>query len=397
MPQRERPAKLGYVPALDGIRALAIAPVVLLHAFHWPSGGVLGVHMFFVLSGFLITTLLMQEWNAKGSISLRHFYYRRALRLVPALVVMLAAYVVIQVARELVIEPQALDLSRALEAATLSGFYVSNILQGAGYVMPIPLVALWSLATEEQFYLLWPLLLLIALRFGLKRRVIQWSLVALIALTVAHRTDLSLTDASTQRLYYAPDMHFDMLVVGCVLGLWYASGKGLRPLGPPSFLAWSWIPAGAVVGTAIFIADNQRPEFYWGWLLPFAVATGVLILTAVQRPDSLLARALRLAPLVFLGKISYSLYLWHLLVIDFGRKVGVPSGAGVVITLVVATASYYLVELPFLRRKRRDRAKVEGRNPDRGEEQPTGMPEAPRRASADRSKEPPVPSYVERP
>lgn len=368
------PQRLGYVPALDGVRALAIAPVVLFHAFRWPDGGVLGVHMFFVLSGFLITTLLLQEWHLRGSISLRRFYFRRALRLFPALAVMLGVYTVIQLARGLVIDRDEVKIGAAMEGVLYSVLYVSNVVQASGTAVAVPLTALWSLATEEQFYLLWPFLLAGALRLGARQRLIEGFLLATIGLVVAQRVRLSLSDVPPERIYYAPDTSFDMILVGCLLGLWFVTGQLPRTLRSQAFLAWSWLPAGVTVVAAFLLADDKTPEFYWGWMLPFAVATGVLILTVVQRQDGGPARALALPPLAFLGRISYSLYLWHLLIIHFGRESGVPSAVGAALSVGVAATSYYFVELPFLRRKRRDRAEVEGLDPDRAEERPTGMP-----------------------
>ena len=355
--------RLGYQPALDGIRALAIAPVVVFHAFEWPDGGVLGVHIFFVLSGFLITTLLLQEWHRTGSISLPHFYLRRALRLFPALAVMLATYVAIQAARELVLEPEALDLRAALEGVLYSVFYVSNIVQASGTVLAVPLVPLWSLATEEQFYLLWPFLLVGALRLGVRQRALEVFLLAAIALIAAHRIRLSLSDASIERLYYAPDTSFDTILIGCLFALWFIAGRVPRPLRSPAVLAWAWVPAALLVVVTIFVTSNRSPAMYWGFLLPFSLAVAVLVLTVVSDSTSPLRRLLGVAPLVFLGRISYSLYLWHLLVIYFGQRVGVPAAVGVALAVVAATGSYFLVERPFLRLKRRDRAEVEGRLP----------------------------------
>jgi len=357
-------SRLGYTPALDGIRALAIAPVVVFHAFDWPKGGVLGVHIFFVLSGFLITTLLVQEWNRNGSISLRHFYFRRALRLFPALAVMLGAYVLIQAARELVIEPQALDFRAAMEGVLSSMFYVSNVVQASGTILAVPLVPLWSLATEEQFYLLWPFLLVGVLRLGLRARLLEGLLLGAITLIVAWRIRLSLGDASVERLYYAPDTSFDVILVGCLFGLLFASGRVPRPLRAPAFLSWAWIPAVVFVVVTIFVTSNRSDAMYWGFLLPFSVAVGIVILAVVLRRAAPLERVLSVAPLVFLGKISYSLYLWHLLVIYFGQRVGIPEVAGVGLAIVAAIGSYLFVERPFLRLKRRDRAEIEGEMPD---------------------------------
>jgi peptidoglycan/LPS O-acetylase OafA/YrhL len=352
--------RLGYQPALDGIRALAIVPVVVFHAFNWPDGGVLGVHIFFVLSGFLITTLLLQEWNRVGSISLPHFYFRRALRLFPALAAMLGAYVLIQAARELVIEPEALDLRAALEGVLYSVFYISNIVQASGTILAVPLVPLWSLATEEQFYLLWPFVLVAALRLGLRRPVLEGFLLGAIALIVAHRVRLSLSDFSVERLYFAPDTSFDTILIGCLFGLWFVSGRIPRPLRSPSIRAWAWIPAALLIVVTILVTSNRDPAMYWGFLLPFSVAVGIVTLTVVLDRESPLARVLGVAPLVFLGRISYSLYLWHLLVIYFGQRVGIHESVGVGLALVAASASYFLIERPFLRIKRRDRAEVEG-------------------------------------
>jgi peptidoglycan/LPS O-acetylase OafA/YrhL len=354
--------RLGYQPALDGVRALAILPVVVFHAFEWPDGGVLGVHIFFVLSGFLITTLLLQEWNRTGSISLPHFYLRRALRLFPALAVMLAAYVAVQVARELVIEPEALDLRAALEGVLYSVFYVSNVVQASGTVLAVPLVPLWSLATEEQFYLLWPFLLVLALRLRSRPRALEALLIGAIVLIVAHRVRLSLSDASVERLYFAPDTSFDTILIGCLFAVWFVSGRVPRPLRSASVLRWAWLPAAAFVVATIFATSNRSPAMYWGFLLPFSLAVALVVLTVVADRSSAPARLLALPPLVFLGRISYSLYLWHLLVIYFGQRVGIHESVGVVLAVVAATASYYLVERPFLRIKRRDRAEVEGRS-----------------------------------
>lgn len=356
--------RLGYQPALDGVRALAIVPVVAFHAFGWPEGGVLGVHMFFVLSGFLITTLLLQEWNRNGSIALRHFYFRRALRLFPALAVMLGAYVLIQVARELVIEPEALNLRAALEGVLYSVFYVSNLVQAFSGILAVPLIPLWSLATEEQFYLLWPFLLLAALRLSIRQRIIEGCLLVAIGLVVAHRVRLSLSDFSVERLYFSPDTSFDTILIGCLLGLWFVSGRGPSLLRSASFLRWAWIPAVLLIVSTVLVTSNESPAMYWAFLLPFSIAVAILIVSVVAEEASPLRRCLSYAPLVFLGRISYSLYLWNLMVIYFGSRVGVPAIVGAGISVAVAIASYYVIEQPFLRLKRRDRAHLESRDPD---------------------------------
>src|SRR5262249_20873318 len=147
-----------------GVRGVAILLVVLMHTFNWPPGGFLGVDLFFVLSGFLITTLLVEEWQKRATFSLPAFYRRRALRLVPALVAVVAAYVVVRVAVDSIhSETPHHHLSRDLVGALAGIFYVSNIVQAAGALLPAGIRHLWSLGTEEQFYLLWPPILLLTL------------------------------------------------------------------------------------------------------------------------------------------------------------------------------------------------------------------------------------------
>ena len=358
--------RLGYVPALDGVRGVAIALVVLWHAFHVPVGGFLGVHVFFVLSGFLITALLLQEWEGTGAISVRHFYFRRALRLFPALAAMLLAYTTSQVARELA-RPEALDLSTALKGVLYSVFYVSNIVQASGVVLGVTISHLWSLATEEQFYLLWPFVLVLALRRGVGQRSLEVGLAAAIALVALHRLQLTLADAPRERLYFAPDTTFDAILVGCLLGVWFSSGRLPALLRSPRFVGWAAVPAIAFGAAAVALAGIESRALYAFVLLPFVLAAGIFVLSAATE-ETAFARVLAVRPLVFLGRISYSLYLWHTMALVFGRDLlGVSAAGGVVLAVAAATVSHYAIERPFLRRKTRDRAEVEHRPAPRDE------------------------------
>jgi peptidoglycan/LPS O-acetylase OafA/YrhL len=160
---------LGYRPALDGVRGIAIALVVGFHAFGWPGAGTLGVDLFFVLSGFLITAILIEEHGRTGTISIRGFYRRRARRLLPALFAMLTPYLLL--AGVAVLVGQGSTVFLALAGALT---YTSNIIVAVDpSAVPAGLIHLWSLAAEEQFYLIWPLLLLSLLRFGI-RGVGRW-------------------------------------------------------------------------------------------------------------------------------------------------------------------------------------------------------------------------------
>jgi peptidoglycan/LPS O-acetylase OafA/YrhL len=350
--------RLGYRPALDGVRGVAILLVIGWHAYGRPSGGFLGVDLFFVLSGFLITSLLLQEWQLRGSFSLPHFYYRRALRLLPALVLMVACYVLFSLAEYFGgTTHNAHSLREALEGALFGVLYVSNFVQATGHLLPGGIGHLWSLATEEQFYLLWPLALYGALRRGARSRGLALGLGGVIVLLFVHRLELVLRGVPQQRLYFGPDNTFDVILIGCLAGVWFSFGL-------PRALAHSTVRRVAgwlglvVVSTMVAFSTLWQRPLYGGLLSVFAVATAVVLLSVVLECDSWIARILSYRPLVFVGRISYGLYLWHAVILfSFGY---LPRPAKVVLAFLLATASYYGVERFFLRRKRRDRAEVEG-------------------------------------
>ena len=353
-----------YVPALDGLRGIAIALVVSYHAFGWPARGFLGVHLFFVLSGFLITTLLLQEWQRSGTISLRSFYRRRALRLFPALAALLVAYLGLHLIRSAAGSSEH-DLSTALHAVGYGAFYVTNVVQAAGVVLPVPLNHLWSLAAEEQFYLLWPFLLVGALRFGVRPAVVEAGLLVGILLVALERVRLASDDASFARLYYGPDTTFDPILIGCLLGFWFVLDRAPRLLGAAGSLV---APALVVAAIPVLVLGPDWKPVQWSWVLPFGLACALVLWAVVTGRAPRLERLLALRPLVALGRISYSLYLWHLLVIWTGeRQLGIPPALGLALAVVVAAASYRYVEQPFLRSKGRERARLEAERPRRAE------------------------------
>jgi peptidoglycan/LPS O-acetylase OafA/YrhL len=315
------PKRLGYVPALDGLRGVAIALVVSAHYVGVPYGGQDGVDLFFVLSGFLITTLLLEERTETGRISLRGFYIRRIRRLLPALVVMLATYSLISIL-------EGHDPSRDLE---LLGFYSANVTEAFVGWFPSGLDHLWSLAEEEQFYLVWPLLLLVFVR---TRRLLTFT-VALAAVLVLYRAGLTINGTSMTRLYNGPDTHSDGLVIGAILAIVGQRRSLAVPEGLPP-----WI-VGAFVLAVLITPINT------GWQIAglplFELVCAGLIAAAVT--GSSLVPVLSWRPLVFLGKISYSLYLWHYMLFwAFGfahALVALP------ISVACALLSYRFVEQPF--------------------------------------------------
>jgi peptidoglycan/LPS O-acetylase OafA/YrhL len=359
--------RLGYRPALDGVRALAITLVVLRHATGFPADGALGVDIFFVLSGFLITSLLLDERVRYGAVSLKNFYRRRALRLLPALFVVLAFVLCVSVVAYL---RHGTSLAKPIFGVVAGAGYFTNIAltTKAGVVaMPSSLTHLWSLAAEEQFYVVWPVLLFVVLRARL--RLALWMLVAALVVATAQQLRLYFEDAWGPRLLFGVDTRSTSIVVGCLLALLLASdarsrvevvGKRVAPIAIP-------------VLVLLVVLDLDKAMFA-GPLLLAGIATAVLILRALDG-TSLLSKALALSPLVFLGRISYSLYLWHIpILLLFGvtrsefTSLTIPAVATAV---ACATASYYLVEMPFLRRKR----KFEPRSVERAE--PRHAPETP--------------------
>ena len=353
-PHHEAPVTLGYKPALDGLRAVAIAAVVLYHTGGLVPGGYLGVDLFFVLSGFLITTLLLDERAERGTVSLTSFYRRRAFRLLPALFCLLVFFVIVSLVRAVA---KGDGLERDLFGVAAGIGYFSNLAmmsEPGTRAMPEELRHLWSLASEEQFYLLWPPILFLA--FRVRTRLALGAVAALVALMTLRGLQLYLDGASWQRLGFGIDTRSVSILVGCLLALTLALPRRYRL--PSS----TWLEAVALSVVLGFVLVDWGRALFLGPLLAFGVCCAVLIVRALDE-ESLLAGLLSFGALVFLGRISYSLYLWHLPVfvaLGVSRQefepVAVPALA---IAVVLATASYYFVELPFLRRKRRSRPEAD--------------------------------------
>jgi peptidoglycan/LPS O-acetylase OafA/YrhL len=349
-----RARALGYEPALDGVRAVAVLAVVGYHADYFPRDGPLGVEIFFVLSGFLITTLLLQEWHENGSIALRLFFARRALRLFPALAVMLVVFVASSIVLSLSGHLSRPHFHQNMKSVALGFFYVSNIARA--WLSPDPMVPalghLWSLATEEQFYLLWPIVLVILLRSGARERTVLKVLTLLSALVAVHRLELTIAGGSDNRLFYAPDTHFDPILVGCLAGACYTTGLLPRVLRAESGARLARIAATGFVGLLLFLSIPLR-IFFVGGIVLFEVAVAVLLISVLTTPACALAKALRWPVIVAIGRMSYALYLWHLVLLSaLGVRLGLP------LSFLAAAASTRFVEQPFLRRKKRLTARL---------------------------------------
>ena len=323
--------RFGHVPALDGLRGVAIASVVLYHA--WPQlfpGGFLGVDLFFCLSGFLITTLLLEEHERHGRVSIRSFIVRRARRLLP---VALTAIVLVEVILLILGSPDR-DALGGLFAA----FYAENL---AHYLDP-PVIQqfghFWSLSQEEQFYLVWPPLLALALALKVRRQWIMGALVALAGAVVVHR--MLLAD-DWWRIYYAPDTRSDGLLLGCALAFARRT-HWIRPR--RIWLVVAVLAAAAYLAEMLTIGLDETVGMY-GFTVANLAAIGFLA-AIVADPNGLATRALTVRPLCWLGLISYSLYIWQPLTVSLG---GAHGWQIVISSLIIATVSYRYIERPLRR------------------------------------------------
>ena len=413
---RGRTIKFGFVPGLDGIRAVAVVGVLLYHGgAPLSTGGFLGVNMFFVLSGFLITSLLLGEWTRRLTIRLGQFWARRARRLLPALLLLLvgvAAYA------HFFATPGAFASLRLDSLSTL--FYVANwhfIVGGSNYfsqtAQPSPLSHMWSLSIEEQFYIVWPPVVLVLLHAGRRLRPARqlWPVLsAAVVGVLASAADMRwsyLHHAQITRLYEGTDTRSQDILVGAVLAIgltMWARHRRVPPIpvpdlaelelarihpaagtvglgAPPSrrrdpsrkrgrspvpIAAWELSSTTARWATQVFgwaalaglivlwgRLDGPTGFLFAGGELAVAAAVAVVIFAVVTARAGSLSRALGNPVFVYVGKISYGIYLWHFplfMFLDAERihLYGLPLLAvRIGVTMVVATASYYLVEQPI--------------------------------------------------
>lgn len=349
--------RLAYEPALDGLRGVAVMAVVLYHAgVSWLRGGYLGVDAFFVLSGFLITSLLVVEWRAAERIDRRAFWGRRARRLLPALFVCLFGF---SLYCWLLASPLALGNYRADGLASL--FYVMNwrlILTSQSYFDQFyasPLRHLWSLSIEEQWYLLWPVVVAVVLSRWRDLRVLFAVCAGGALASAALMAVLYRAGRDPSRLYYGTDTRAQSLLVGSALGvgaiLW---GHRMR--------AWAWLwPLAAVAVGLLAVAWSRTPPtsplLYRGGFLLAALAVAVVLAACTQVGPNPLRAVLSVAALRAVGRISYGLYLYHwpLFFVITPERTGWALGsrrllvARVGVSIVLATVSFLALERPVLR------------------------------------------------
>jgi peptidoglycan/LPS O-acetylase OafA/YrhL len=338
----------GYWPALDGLRGIAI---LLVFAFHLPlkvfRAGSFGVILFFVLSGFLISTIILRELDEKGSLSFRHFYLRRARRLLPALGIVVVAHLILQLT--------VLDEPHRWWARTWPVLaYVSNYGSIAGMSMG-HMAHTWSLAIEEHFYLLWPLSLVL-----MPRRLRFRMTVSLAVGFIIWRSGLLLAGVPDIRIYFGTDTNAFAPLLGCALAVGYRENR--LPAPAPNQAALS---IAAVLFAASLPLHYSDRRVLWA-TVPVALLSVVALHAALSSPPAWLENPV----LRWFGMISYGLYLWHYMVISLlWDRLPIPELYGMIATPIAAAwLSWRFVEAPLLRarrcsKRREDQATMVNREP----------------------------------
>jgi peptidoglycan/LPS O-acetylase OafA/YrhL len=340
-----------HIPALDGIRALAVFVVILYHSGAVTAvPGDLGVEAFFVLSGFLITTLLIREYERTGSISFRGFYRRRTLRIFPAYYAYIAFSLTIDTLRH---HPW----SKGLLLAGLG--YVVNYYNAALGHPTTSVAHAWSLAVEEQFYLIWPVLFLLLWKAGSTRTAKALS-IAIVVVLLWRSFALFQLNASAAYLYNTFESRADALAIGCLAGV-LAGKESARPM-LSAIRRYQWFPLLTLGLLVLSRLDTARQYHYTLGMTFETILLCVLMLQLIGLADKPLWSWIENPVIKWLGAISYGCYLYHGWGLTVGEHLvpkGLPVGleftVGYLVTIALAYGSYIVVERPFLRLKERSR------------------------------------------
>ena len=354
----------GHLAGLDGLRALAIGAVMIFHLDpDWLPGGFLGVDIFFVISGFLITTLLVRERERDGSIDLRGFWTRRARRLLPALLVVVPACILI--ARTVEADLLVGIRRQALGALTFSTNWL-EIANGSDYfhsTSPQLFMNFWSLAVEEQFYLAWPLVTIVLL--AARRHLgLSWGVLGALVLSVGVGSALLMAlrydPADVTRVYYGTDTHLVGLMLGAAMAMTWAGPTRAGTI-TPQWHRWRRhvvVGAGVLLAGLLVLADEGSAWTFRLGIPLVSLATALLLLASVDRPGRL-RTVLEAPPLRWIGTRSYGIYLWHWpVILVIGQDIPAAAGTAsfvwtrvwaVVVTLALADLSFRFVETPVRR------------------------------------------------
>lgn len=355
--QRDRkPINPRYMPGLDGVRAVAVIAIIIYHLNpQWLSGGFLGVDTFFVISGYLITSLLLTEYHNTGKIELMSFWLRRVKRLIPAVLFLVMGVIVLS----LIFMPTEIQKVRADSIAAI--FYVSNwwyIMQNVDYFEQFavqPLKHLWSLAIEEQFYLVFPIVLLSLLSFIRRLKSIRIIFLILLVISMIAMMVLYVPNENVARVYFGTDTRIQTLLMGVLLALvwppFQLKAKVNRQMR-------TMIDTAGVVGLSIlficfkFVSETNSILYYGGFFLISTVT--LLVIASSVHPSGYFAKFLGNKVFTFIGSRSYSLYLWHYPIIVLihhqfvqGQIPPLVYVVEILLMVLMAEFSYKFIEQPF--------------------------------------------------
>ena len=355
--------KSKYLPSIDSLRALAVLAVIIYHVdVNYLPGGFLGVDLFFVLSGYLISSLIIKEYRKTGSLNLYNFYIRRARRLLPAVYLMITVGLVVMVLfNEVLLRKSHLD-------AIFGYIYSSNwwyIFHKLDYFDSFgaqsPFKHLWSLAIEEQFYMIFPLLFLLVNRkkkskdgtYKLNKNFLYVVLGLILVSLIAHILLFDINNIS--RIYFGTDTRAFSLLVGVVGAILYPMERLHAKVTPQQNMIYSVVSLVAIATliTVMIYTSEYNTWLYRGGFLLVAIL-GLIVIISSGKQHTLMSRLLSFKPVVFIGKISYSLYLWHFPVLVLTTPVSEIGNPNiyfvilrVILTFVVAIVSYVFVETPI--------------------------------------------------
>lgn len=347
--EQNRPLKR-YMPGLDGLRAMSVLAVIGYHLdLEWAKGGLLGVGMFFVLSGYLITDQIIFEYKTKNKLSILKFWMRRLRRLLPAMVCML-----LLVALWL----SMTDFSRlqALEGDFLSSlFYMNNwylIFNEVSYFESFgpasPIGHLWSLSIEEQFYLVWPIVFLIGIKHVPRRGKLMLLILLLASISALAMAVMYESGMDPSRVYYGTDTRAFAILIGAALAVVWPSWKLSDRISP---LARALLDINGVLGILILLILISRSNEYDDWLYQFGFLYVSFVTAAViavlAHPASRLGKIVACRPLTWIGKRSYSLYIWHYPVIVLSSPTVNTEGLSFTQILLQSTMSVILSALSY--------------------------------------------------
>lgn len=345
-----------YMPGLDGLRAIAVLGIIIYHLNkQWLTGGFLGVDTFFVISGYLITSLLLKEYDDTGIIKLKSFWIRRLKRLLPAVIVLL---MVVGTATLLLKSDNIIRVKHDIIAAI---FYVSNwwyIAKDVNYFEQfsfMPLKHLWSLAIEEQFYIFFPVILVTLLLTIKKRYKIGFIFWGVSIISLGLMMFIYSINGDHSRVYFGTDTRLQTLLLGVILAFLWPPFKLKND--PPKVVKYVIDSIGSlsfiVLILLFFIINDETNWIYDGGFYLISILT-LFIIASVVHPSTWIAKIFSNPVLVFIGKRSYSLYLWHFAVISFVHSYYVDGQIPIYVyfidislTIIFAELSYRFIETPF--------------------------------------------------